>query len=520
MTLLSILKIQTKIFINNLAKINSILKIIYFFAFIFILFNYSQTGRFLINYIKVHFNRADAHFYEIANLLFFAIFLLNLLSVFFVGTGNTLSKQLKFFPISLSKIVSYEILTGIFDITNLMFVGIYISIYFMFAETFLLLSFFKFFIIFSLFVLLVSNISFFIKNIVSNYFALHRKKKIIQIISIILFIVCFQYLQTLKINNFNLTKFSGILNHYPSGRYLLFGFKAQPSSLFFLGTLTYFLFFNLMFLLVNASLTKKLLRINNAGAAKSNKIKTIFSVSYYVKNSKFNTLQKKEILYHLRSYKMSINFFFLFLCYTLFLYLLLFNKNLGNIKELLSTLQNIGLFFHIIIIVSLTGNIFRFGDLDLKPYFLFPISTIELISSKVIITYLWLVVNFIVVTIGLFHSGITFSNYLFYIALLLITFYLFHFLAILLSIYFPKKLNMDAINGLNLSFVTLLIFVPILATCFLLLQYALGFSALLPKIIIILFSVILSVLSSKLQIINYLSRLLDRRKSLIIEELS
>jgi len=519
MTLLSILKIQTKIFINNLTKINFVLKIIYFFAFVFILFNYNQTGRFLIEYIKNHFHRNDVHFYEIANLLLFVIFLLNLVSVFFVGTGKTLSKQLKFFPIPLNKIVLYEIIIGVFDISNLMFVGIYFSAYFIFYDTFLMLSILEFLSIFILFVLLVSNVSFFIKNIVSNYFVLHRKRKVIQIISVILLFICVQYLQTLNIHHFNIVKLSTILNYFPSGKFLLFGFNSQPSSLFFLETLIYFLFFNLMFLVLNVSLTKKLLKINYAGTAKSNKVKTKFSVSHYVKNSNFDPLIKKEILYNFRSIKMIFTFIVIFFAYLLLLYSVIFQTNSRDIKELL-LLQTLGILFQLLPIMAFTGNLFRFGGLDLKSYFIFPISPIDLISSKVIITYLWLVINFISVTIGLFYLEITLFNYLFFIALLLITFYLFHYFAILLSIYFPKKVDMNSLNGLNISFVTLLIFVPILAISFLLLQYALGFTELLPKIIIILFSLSLPLFLSKLQITNHLSVLLIKRKSSIIEAIS
>ena len=108
MTLLSILRIQTKIFINNITKLNTVLKIIYLIGFVLILFNYTQTGSFLVGAIRMHFNREATDFYETANLLFSIILLLNLVSVFFLSSGYTLTKQLNYFPITLIKIVSYE----------------------------------------------------------------------------------------------------------------------------------------------------------------------------------------------------------------------------------------------------------------------------------------------------------------------------------------------------------------------------------------------------------------------------
>ena len=143
-----------------------------------------------------------------------------------------------------------------------------------------------------------------------------------------------------------------------------------------------------------------------------------------------------------------------------------------------------------------------------------------MIKSKVVVTYFLILLNFIIVTIALFYSGIKIFNYLFFISLLIITFYLLHYLAIILSIYFPKKIDMDALNGLNISFITLLIFVPVLLLSYLAGSYALGFTGFFPKIAVIFFASFLLVILSKFQITNYLTRLLIKHKISIIEELS
>jgi len=516
MIIFSLIKIQSKIFINNFAKINSIIKIIYIFVLIYILFNYNQTSKLLIEYIKIHFNKDDRQFYVIANILLFVIFFTNLFSVFFLSIGRTLSNHLKFFPISYRKIVIYEILVGIFDISNLLFVGIYFAVYFIFYNTLFTVSFLKFFFLFILFILLISNISFFIKSLVQYYFVFNRKKKVFQIITIILFVVLLKYLIALNISDLNLLKLSGVLNYSPSGKYLQLLFNTQASLPIIIKISFYFLFLNVLFFVVNISFTKKLLRINYSNSIGTNTSKTNLSLLQLFTKLKINPLQKKEILYHLRSYKMSINFLFIILLYPIFLCLIIFRGDFGNGKELLLILKNIGLLSQLFIIVTLSGNIFRFGSQDTKTSFLLPISSTNLIASKASITYLLLSMNYFYISIGLFYSRISFFNYLFFIALLLITFYSFHYFAIFLSIYFPKELNMNALNGLNISLVTLLVFLPLMLIVFLLVQYTLGLSVLLYKILIILFSLALPVLLPKLQIINYLAMKLNKQKNKLI----
>jgi hypothetical protein len=516
MTLLSILRIQTKIFINNITKLNTVLKIIYLIGFVLILFNYTQTGKFLVGAIRMHFNREATDFYETANLLFSIILLLNLVSVFFLSSGYTLTKQLNYFPITLIKIVSYEIVVGVFDISNIVFVGIFFLIYFLVSNNFVIQSFLQFLSLFILFVLLISNISLFIKNVVYYYLLFFRKNKIIQVVSFILPIVAVKLLQTITVSKINITKLSNFLNYLPSGRLLLFSYSKHSSLLFFFETSIYFLFLNLIFLIVNITLTKRLSKKRFLSIANSNRTKN--SLSNFVKNSKLNPFIKKEILYHFRSIKMIFNFLILTIGYSLLIYYVITKSNYSDNKLLLE-FQNLGLLLNAILIIILTGNIFRFDEQSIKAYFIFPTQPSIIINAKIRITHFFLLLNSLMVTISLIYLKIPVLNFLVFIALLLLTSYFFHYVGLLFSIYFPKKIDMNALNGLNVSVVTLIISIPILFIVFLFVQYVLSFTELLPQIIVIMFVIILSGLLYKLQITDKLGKLLNKRKTLIIETL-
>jgi len=516
MTLLSILRIQTKIFINNITKLNTVLKIIYLIGFVLILYNYTQTGSFLVGAIRMHFNREATDFYETANLLFSIILLLNLVSVFFLSSGYTLTKQLNYFPITLIKIVSYEIVVGVFDISNIVFVGIFFLIYFIVSNNFVIQSFLQFLSLFILFVLLISNISLFIKNVVYYYLLFFRKNKIIQVVSFILPIVAVKLLQTITVSKINITKLSNFLNYLPSGRLLLFSYSKHSSLLFFFETSIYFLFLNLIFLIVNITLTKRLSKKRFLSIANSNRTKN--SLSNFVKNSKLNPFIKKEILYHFRSIKMIFNFLILTIGYSLLIYYVITKSNYSDNKLLLE-FQNLGLLLNAILIIILTGNIFRFDEQSIKAYFIFPTQPSIIINAKIRITHFFLLLNSLMVTISLIYLKIPVLNFLVFIALLLLTSYFFHYVGLLFSIYFPKKIDMNALNGLNVSVVTLIISIPILFIVFLFVQYVLSFTELLPQIIVIMFVIILSGLLYKLQITDKLGKLLNKRKTLIIETL-
>jgi hypothetical protein len=516
MTLLSILRIQTKIFINNITKLNTVLKIIYLIGFVLILFNYTQTGKFLVGAIRMHFNREATDFYETANLLFSIILLLNLVSVFFLSSGYTLTKQLNYFPITLIKIVSYEIVVGVFDISNIAFVGIFFLIYFLVSNNFVIQSFLQFLSLFILFVLLISNISLFIKNVVYYYLLFFRKNKIIQVVSFILPIVAVKLLQTITVSKINITKLSNFLNYLPSGRLLLFSYSKHSSLLFFFETSIYFLFLNLIFLIVNITLTKRLSKKRFLSIANSNRTKN--SLSNFVKNSKLNPFIKKEILYHFRSIKMIFNFLILTIGYSLLIYYVITKSNYSDNKLLLE-FQNLGLLLNAILIIILTGNIFRFDEQSIKAYFIFPTQPSIIINAKIRITHFFLLLNSLMVTISLIYLKIPVLNFLVFIALLFFTSYFFHYVGLLFSIYFPKKIDMNALNGLNVSVVTLIISIPILFIVFLFVQYVLSFTELLPQIIVIMFVIILSGLLYKLQITDKLGKLLNKRKTLIIETL-
>ncbi len=513
---ITIIKIQTKIIINKFSKINFFLKLIYIFAVVYILYNYSQAGRFLIDYLKTHFQENNPYYYEISNILFLMLTLANFLSVFLFGSVSTLNRQLRYFPTALSKIVVNEIFAGLFDIVNLFYTAIYFSSLF-YNDTFYWTSFSESFIIFILFILSISNMSYFIKTIVALYYKV-KKKWISFSLFLLLIILSFSFNFSNLIRNINIIKLSKLIGIFPSGVYFN-AVQSTPGLSLFIKSLLYFFLLNGALLYLNIYLTHKTLNKKNPVRFYDNHMNKYLSLISLLVNSSFSTLGKKEILFHLRSIKYKFIYTAILFLYPYMLFIIIYKSVTNNENDLILGLTLMGCFFLISSLLPSNGNLFKFGRQDLKSSFVFPISLKGLLVSKEIVGFLSILTSVFYTTIALFYSGISFIDYICYISFLIIAYCLFRNLFILLSIYFPKKINVDKINGLTTSFKTLIISLPLMLGYLSLMYYFYLFENTILITVLLSIAVILPFIFYKFRIHDRLVKIFSERKYIIIESI-
>ena len=128
-----------------------------------------------------------------------------------------------------------------------------------------------------------------------------------------------------------------------------------------------------------------------------------------------------------------------------------------------------------LIVLNFAGNIFAFEGKAIINYFFRPISNGSIIKSKAFIPNLYaaIILSANLIVLLILHTEI--SDIIFYELILFLSYLLSLLLAFPLSIYFPKEVNFNAMNGFLTSLISLFIFlIPSFILLFVL-QTALAF---------------------------------------------
>ncbi len=525
MNFLKILKLQTRIILNSIQKQNFILKLIAFFAMLFAIFGYYQSADIFTNFLKLNFDIRDEVFLRNLHSFLFAVFMVNIYTNFFFGTSPPLSRNLLYYPIRKKKIIFFEMLTDTFNLFNLPYFGIYFAAYFLFNDSIFSPNLIKFIVILFLFLFLIGSLIFFFRYIILIYFVAHPKRKIFQIASLVLFIILLQLFLNFKTDENIAIKFYNFLIFLPTGKFLEWQITGMNSLVGFAKIFFYFIILIVSFFIINSFLWKKSFRaMEGFNTAPKIKILKFHTPKFFIDLKKnvfedLHPLLKKEILYHSRSPRIIFLLIIILFGYSAIFYLAIFEGDIGNEFEALHTVKNMGLFFHAIIILTNSGNIFRFDSPGVKSYFILPVSAKDIINLKSAATYFFLFLNFIFISVTLIFLRIQLIDYFVYLALVLFTFCVFQVPALLASIYFPKKVNINTVNGLNISIIALIISVLLLGIVWIFVKLSLNLSGLEYKIGLIIFSLSSALLFFKLDVQKFLAGQLQKRKSKLIKKM-
>lgn len=507
-----ILKIQYKTIFNRIRQISFFGKVIaLLIAVILILNNFG-----LLKFISGLFQSSTTtnNYLMKWQVAFFLISVINVASVIFLGGSNLLVKKLIYFPFSFKKILLFEVTAITFNIFNLPFVFFYLASYFIFNTIYEISSFLTLLFITLLFVISLNCFIYFFEIAI---IWLRNKKLLVLLLVATFILIFFSFIEINFIKDFDIQGLYKLIIWSPAGRLSRIIFLNEISFWEILQSSFYFLFLISLLFWINLIVAKKVIHTRNLSdgrkhGSKKNKVHKILLFF------KFKPFCNREILYHLRSIKILVLFFIIIIGYTLLIAFLMKDAVI-NPKETLFKLKMAGAFFNIILILIFSGNIFRFDKTEANILFTLPMSISEIVKMKMMITYMFGAVNLLFISIGLMWLGVNLNNYLLFLALIIFLLLLLQFPAVSLSFYFPKNLDPNAVNGLNVSLISLIIFIPIIALSYMLSKCILEISDNSNKLIAIFFLLLFSYIILKFNLFQKLSTMLSVKKYKLIKKL-
>ncbi len=232
-----------------------------------------------------------------------------------------------------------------------------------------------------------------------------------------------------------------------------------------------------------------------------------------------NPIIKKELHYTFRSPRELLNYgvIIYFYIYTAWMVLSDGVSKLG-LHHVLLIMQMFFLFMHILIILQYCGNFFRYDYEGVINYFYRPISYSYLIRSKTFPFNIILIFNILFALIMLIITGIKPAGFLLFISLIIILYHSGSAAGTLLSIYFPKRVNLYGLTGSNVTFwsfiITLLSASILIGLCYPMIKDFSGVFKIFVSIILLIFS--LKIYYSQERINSIFAKILIKRKERII----
>jgi len=434
-----------------------------------------------------------------------------------------LFKTLLHFPIKFNKIIIYEIISGMGDLINLLFIPFYAAALLIPNCVFGWNNILTFITVLVLFLFSVNSIIYLFKNILALISFSKYARKLLFLISIssgIIFLTITNKLNAFLQNTNNIILTEKILNLFPSGIYLNFIMNINSGflSYIFLLTLSYFLFINISLLALNIYFANLLRRKNCSVSPNKNNMKKSFLTRLSL-SVKINPITKKDLVYTLRCLRTML----FHLLIVIFLPILLISYK-SSVHEN-SSIRNIinqfsfSILYTSLIVISFAGNIFAFDGKSIINYFFRPISYTDILKSKTFISNFYIVIILFANLILFIILRTGFIDIIFCELLILLDYILLLLAALPLSIYFPKEVNYWAMNGFLTSFINLFILIVITVILWFISQAALVYY-IHSNNKILLFILVCFMIAPfyyyKEKIIASLSRLLSKRKEKII----
>ncbi|MHB1687143.1 MAG: hypothetical protein ACYCVH_07200 [Ignavibacteriaceae bacterium] len=481
----------------------------------------------MVQYIKDNFNKDSVLFRPLFSLILFIIFISNIFTTFFLSGTNysqNLFKTLLLYPVRFNRIIFYEIISGMGDFINLLFLPFYAAAIFIPDRLSGWSNIITFLTTLLLFLLSVSSIIYLLKNLFALISSSKHSRKLLYFLSIlfgIIFIVIIHRLPLFLKDANNLTSAEKFLGLFPTGIYSNFILNAESSliSYNFLSTLSYFLALNIILFALNYRIAKFIRNKSYITIFHKNSLKKSLLTRLFL-SVPVNPFSKKDIVYTLRSLRTM--FFHLMIAVFVPILIFAYMKNTLDKEQNFNNIINqfsFSILFNFSIGLNFAGNIFAFEGNAIINYFFRPISYASIIKSKTFIPNYYIVIILLTNLILLLILCTEFSIIIFYELLIFLNYFLLLLLALPLSIYFPKEVNFNAMNSFLTSLVSLFIFLILAFILWFIFQTTLAFyihSNYKFLIFLILCFMIVPFLYYKEKIFSRLGRLLLKRKEKII----
>ncbi|MHB9010798.1 MAG: hypothetical protein ACYC49_01030 [Ignavibacteriaceae bacterium] len=522
-----LVKLKNKIFKNTILRAENWYKIVAVVLFAFLFFNIIQSSAFVAQYVKTYPDKDTVLFHSLFSLTLLIIVISNILTTFFLSDSNfsqNLFKTLLHYPLRFARIISYEIISGMGDFINLLFLPFYAAAIFIPDRLFGWYDIITFLTTLILFLLSLSGVIYLLKNLFALISSSKHSRKLMSLLPILSGIILIVIIHTLSLllkdANY-LVLAEKYLALFPTGFYS--NFILNPDSSFtgynFVSTISYFLILNIIIYALNYCIVKFLKNKSYGRSIQKTSLNRSSLTRFFIRIP-VSPFVKKDIAYTLRS----LRTMFLHLMISVFLPVLIFlyiKNSIGKEQSFknVTNLFSFSILFNSLIVLSFAGNFFAFERNAIINYFFRPISFGNILKNKTFISNYYVVIILFTNIILLLIFRTEFSIIIFYELLILLNYFLLILLALPLSIYFPKEIDFNAMSGFLTSLVSLFIFFILAFILWFIFQTTLAYyfhSNNKFLIFLILCLMIIPFLYYKEQIFSRLGRLLSKRKEKII----
>ena len=447
----TLILLKNKTFRNTIIKAGNWSKIITIVLLLFLFLNAIQSSSLTFQYIKDNFNENSDLFRSLFSLILFMIFISNIFTTLFLGGSNNSSnlfKTLLHYPVRFNRIVSYEIISGLGDVINLLYLPFYVAAIFILHRLSGGTEIITFLIILLLFLFSVSGIIYLLKNLFTLISCSKHPRKLLYSLYLlfgIIFIVIIQRLPLFLKDTNNLILAGNALRLFPTGVYSNFILNPQSSLLSynFLFTLLYFLALNILLFVLNYRIVKFFKNKTYGRVSQKLRHNTSLLTRLFIRVP-INPFTKKDIMYTLRHFNtMRLHFLMaVFIPVLIIAYIINDNNGVDIISQI-----SISILFMSLLVLRFSGNFFSFEENAIINYFIRPINNSSIIKSKTFIANYYFVIILLTNLILLLILQTKFSVIIFYDFLILLNYFLLLLFTIPLSIFSPKKVKFNVIIG-------------------------------------------------------------------------
>jgi len=458
-TILLFFTIKRKILFNSFKKSDSVATLLTVFLLAIVAYYSIVSSGVFAAVLKQLLHRDSDVFIPAVNLVLFLIFVINILAPLFLGgvqDKKNILNVLLHFPFTVPKIVFFEVLSGMGDLLVVCFLPLYVAVFWLVTPVFQWSGFALFLPGLVLFWFMISNIVVLLKTSV-NLLLSNRVLK--RILFFLYSVILFQIMLSPELpfggklmQKSTLLLMSPIIAVTPSGIFLSYLQSLTSSVKVIHWTLTFLLLSALNVLILAGNLWLAMYwrgrRVKLSGASSTAKGRSIFKRIFYL--IPMAPFLKKDIIYIIRSPRMMANFL-------LPLVWIFFYWRHPQSKEIVPL--SMLLFFGMIGLYA--SNMFSFEFSGIVNYFMRPVTAPKKLKNKAQVFSIMALIAMLVLLPKLVLLDV---RYLVLVAALFMFYYfLFLYVGLVVSVYFPFAVGYRALWGRQVSFPTVAIFLILIS---------------------------------------------------------
>lgn len=458
-TIVLFFTIKRKILFNSFKKSDSVATLLTVFLLAIVAYYSIVSSGVFAAVLKQLLHRGSDFFVPAVSLVLFLIFVINILAPLFLGgiqDKKNILNVLLHFPFTLPKIVFFEILSGMGDLLVVCFLPLYVAVFWLVTPVFQWAGFALLLPGLVLFWFMISNLVVLLKTSVNLLLSNRTLKRILFFLySLILFAIMLSpelpFSEKLMQKS-TLLLMSPILAVTPSGIFLSYlqSFATSTPVIHWALTFLSLSVLNVLILAGNLLLATywRGRRLNLSGASPTARRRSILKRVF--NSIRMPPFLKKDIIYIMRSPRMMVNFLLPFLW-------IFFYWRHPQSKEIVPL--SMLLFFSMIGIYA--SNMFSIEFSGIVNYFMRPVTAPQTLKNKAQVFSIMALFAIFVLLSKLILLDV---KYLVFVAALFMLYYfLFLYVGLAVSVYFPFAVGYRAFWGRQVSFPTVAIFLILIS---------------------------------------------------------